>query len=122
MAWKPKEGIQKRNEKIRREFEKGANKRELAEKYKLSVPSIVNIINKNREPKRQGDIDNIYIPIRLKPGQVFKIRTGETQGIRTVKYKVLKNYPTYVLVERLGIKECFLHYDIWRSIKGGEVL
>lgn len=122
MAWKPKEDIQKRNIKIRREHNKGASQEKLAKRYNLSVSSISNILSEGREVKRQDDRDNIYIPIKLKPGQVVKLKMGETKAIRTVKYKVLKNYPNYVLMERLGIKECFLHFDIWRSVVGGEVL
>lgn len=121
MAWKP-EDIQERNKNIRCEFENGANKSEFAKKYNLSIPSIVNIINKNREPKRWGDINNTYTPIKLKPGQVVKLKVGETKAIRTVKYKVIKNYPNYVLMERLGIMGCFLHFDIWRGVVCGEVL
>lgn len=122
MSWRPDEEVQKRNEIMKQEYKSGISQKELAKKYNLSKVTISVILSKGREVKKRGCRENKYIPIKLKPGQVVKLKIVNDKKVIIRKFKVVKIYPNYVLMIHKGIKECFLHYDIWRSVVGGEVL
>ena len=88
---------------------------ELAEKYKLSVVSIGNIIREGKEVKSHEDRVNNYVPVDLKAGQTIKLKAGDCRKAR--KYKVLKVYKYTILAENSnGFKESFTYFDIWKNI------
>ena len=116
MAWKPRKDIEERNKRIKRDFEKGMTREELASKYRLSCVSIGNILREDKEVKSHEDRVNNYVPVEVKPGQTIKLRvnTGERRKVR--KFKVLHRYKHIVLMESNGIKESFTDFDIWKNI------